>query len=153
LTGQIARGMGASVTLFHVVPEPPPIYARLHRLEPNVEAVLNSKSELGRNLRDQKRILEEMGVNVEVRLGQGAVLSEIHREIQGCNYDMVVTGSSQSRASLRTYILGDVTREIVNRATCAVMVVRSGITSEGILQSLTGWLDRITHHKSGKTNG
>jgi nucleotide-binding universal stress UspA family protein len=149
LTGQIARGMGASVTLFHVLPEPPPIYANLYKMETDVDAVLNSKSELGRNLREQKRILEEMGVNVEVRLGQGSVLSEIRREIRGGNYDLVVSGSSRSRASLRTYILGDVTREIVNRATCAVMVVRSGITSEGILQSLTGWLDRFTHHQKG----
>lgn len=151
LTGQIARGMEASITIFHVMPEPPAIYARLHRLETNVETILNSKSELGRNLREQRKILEDLGVPVEVKLRQGPVLSEIYREMRGGNYDLVVTGSSLSRASLRTYILGDVTREIVNRATCAVMVVRSGITSEGILQSLTGWLDRITHHHPAKT--
>ncbi|HEX4644564.1 MAG TPA: universal stress protein, partial [Verrucomicrobiae bacterium] len=48
VTGQIARGMGASVTLFHVVPEPPAMYSGLHRMELNVDSVLNSKSLLGR---------------------------------------------------------------------------------------------------------
>ncbi|HWF19433.1 MAG TPA: universal stress protein, partial [Verrucomicrobiae bacterium] len=153
LTGQIARGMQASVTLFHVMPEPPPIYARLYRLQTDVDAVLNSKSELGRNLREQKKILEDLGVNVEVKLREGSVISEILREIQAGNYDLLVAGSSLSRASLRTYILGDITREIVNRACCAVLIVRSGITGEGILHNLSGWLERITHHHKPEKTG
>ncbi len=145
LTGRIAQGMQASVTLLHVLPEPPALYARLHRLEMNVASVLNSKSELGRNLREQMQTLETLGVSAEVKLRQGSVPREIHREIETGNYDLVVTGSSLSRGSLRTYVLGDVTREIVNRSNCAVLVVRAGIKTEGIFQSLTGWLGRITH--------
>jgi nucleotide-binding universal stress UspA family protein len=144
LTGEIARGMGATVTLLHVMPEPPAMYARLHRMEVNVSAILNSKSELGRNLLIQKGLLESLGVATEVRLRQGPVMEEIFREIHSGNYDLVVTGSSLNRASLRTYMLGNVTREIVNRTNCAVLVVRAGIKSEGITQSLVGWLDRVT---------
>src|SRR5881396_3281963 len=33
LTGEIARGLGAGVTLLHVIPEPPAMYARLPRME------------------------------------------------------------------------------------------------------------------------
>ena len=55
---------------------------------------------------------------------QGPVLDEIMREIHEGGYDLVVTGSALSR-SLRTYVLGDISREIVNRANCAVLVVRS----------------------------
>ncbi len=146
LAGRIARGMQASITLFHVMPEPPALYARLHRFEVNVSAVLNSKSELGRNLREQKQTLEALGVAVEVKLRQGPVLPEIFREIREGNYDLVVTGSSLSRGSLRNYILGDVTREIVNRANCAVLVVRAGIESGSIVQSLAGWLGHLSRH-------
>ncbi|MDB6023069.1 MAG: UspA domain protein [Pedosphaera sp.] len=146
LTGLIARGMQASVSLFHVLPEPPALYSGLRRLQVNVEAMLNSKSELGRNLREEKQILEELGVPIEIKLRKGSVLAEICREIQTGNYDLVVTGSSLSRGNLRTYILGDITREIVNRAHCAVLVVRAGDGHESILQSLTGWLDRLAHH-------
>ena len=145
LTGQIARGMQATVTLLHVMPQPPPLYAGLRRLELNVEAILNSNSALGRNLREQKKALEAMGVPVEVKLREGSVLEEIHHEIRVGAYDLVVSGSSLSGGSFRTYILGDVTREIVNRSGCAVLVVRSDIGSQGVFQSLSEWIGRMTH--------
>jgi nucleotide-binding universal stress UspA family protein len=144
LAGRIARGMHASVTLFHVMPEPPAIYAHLPRMEVSIRDVLNSKSELGRNLREQKETLESFGVPTEAKLRRGPVIQEIFREIQNGNYDLVVTGSALSRGNLRTYILGNVTREIVNRCSCAILVVRAGIKSEGIAHSLTGWIDRIS---------
>lgn len=125
LTGQIARGMGASVTLFHVVPEPPAIYSGLHRMELNVDSVLNSKSLLGRNLRAEKEALEALEVPTEVRLCQGPVMDEIFQEIRQGNYDLVVAGSARSRSRLQTYMMGNITREIVNRSRCAVLIVRS----------------------------
>lgn len=145
LTGQIAAGMQAGVTLFHVMPETPAFYSGLQGLELDVEATLNSKSELGRNLREQKETLESLNVSVEIKLREGAVLAEMHREIVGGNYDLVVTGSSLSRSGLRTYILGDVTREIVNRANCAVMVVRSG-AGRGLFQRVKEFLAETTAH-------
>ena len=124
LSGQIARALGATVTLLHVMPEPPALYARLPRIEETAEWLLSSHSELGLNLRYARECLEALGLSVVVRLRQGPVLQEILREIHEGSEDLVVTGSALSR-SLRTYVLGDISREIVNRATCAVLVVRS----------------------------
>ena len=124
LSGQIARAMSATVSLLHVMPEPPALYSRLRRMEETAEWLLNSHTELGLNLRSGKESLEALGVPAEVRLRQGSVQEEILREIHGGNYDLVVTGSALSR-SLRTYVLGDISREIVNRANCAVLVVRT----------------------------
>jgi len=59
-----------------------------------------------------------------VHLRRGPVLEGILSEIREGKYDLVVTGSALSR-SLRTYMLGDISREIVNRVQCAVLVVRS----------------------------
>ncbi|EEF62018.1 universal stress protein [Pedosphaera parvula] len=151
LTGRIARGMDATVTLFHVMPELPAIYARLRRMEVSVNRVLNSKSELGQNLREEKETLEALGVKTEVRLRQGIVLDEIFQEIRSGNYDLIVTGSALNRGTLHTYVLGNVTREIVNRSTCAVLVVRTGIKSAGITQSLVSWFDRVTHRAAIKS--
>ena len=123
LTGQIAHGTGASATLLHVMGEPPAIYARLPRMEETPAGLLNSDSELGINLRQEKATLESMGVPTEVRLRQGPVLQQILREIHAGHYDLVVTGSALSRG-LRSYVLGDITREIVNRTDCAVLVAR-----------------------------
>jgi nucleotide-binding universal stress UspA family protein len=75
-------------------------------------------------MREAKASLEALGVAVEVRLREGSVLPEILSEIEQGGYDLTVTGSALSR-SLRTYVLGDISREIVNRAGCAVLVVRS----------------------------
>jgi nucleotide-binding universal stress UspA family protein len=145
LTGQIAKGMEASVTLLHVMPELPAIYARLHRMEVNVQKVLDSNSELGRNLHHQKELLDSLGVPTEVCLRQGSVMEEIFRVINGGNYDLVVTGSSLNRGSLRVYVLGDITREIVNRVNCAVLVVRTGVKSQGIAHRLLDWFQRLAH--------
>jgi glycosyltransferase involved in cell wall biosynthesis len=123
-TAEIAKAVGAEVTLLHVLPELPAIYSGLPRLVESSAAILNSGSELGRNLRQEKEMLESFNVITDVVVRQGAVLEEILREIHVGKYDMVVTGSALSR-SLRTYVLGDITREIVNRIGCAVLVVRS----------------------------
>jgi nucleotide-binding universal stress UspA family protein len=143
LTAQIARSTGATVTLLHVMAQPPAIYAGLRRMEESATWLLNSPSELGLNLRHEKEALEGLGVPTEVRLRRGSVIEQILREIERGNYELVVTGSALSR-SLRTYVLGDITREIVNRAHCAVLVVRSqekpGESGSGLLS----WWSRLT---------
>ena len=124
LTGQIARGVGARITLLHVLPETPAIYAHLPRMQEDTDWLLRSHSELGVNLRREKETLESLGVETEVKLRRGTVLEEILREAAEGAYDVVVTGSALSHG-LRTYVLGDVSRGIVNRASCPILVVRS----------------------------
>jgi nucleotide-binding universal stress UspA family protein len=124
LTGQIAGGAGAQITLLHVIPEMPAIYAHLPRIHETADWLLSSNTELGLNLRREKETLEALGVVTEVKLRRGSVLEEILRESTEGGYDLIVTGSAPSRG-LRTYVLGDVSREIVNRSSSPVLVVRS----------------------------
>lgn len=142
LTGDIARGMGATVTLLHVMPELPGMYAGLRGMEETAAWLLNSKSELGINLRHEKETLESLGVQTEVRLRQDAVLDGILNEIHEGQYELVVTGSELSRG-LRSYILGDITREIVNRSGCAVLIVRGPRKSEHARGGFRGMLGRF----------
>src|SRR5437762_267613 len=125
LTGKVAAAVGASVTLLHVMAEPPAIFADLMQLEDDVERLLQSGSELGRNLLAQKQSLEKLGVLVEVRIRHGFVLDQIFAEVSERGHDLIVTGSSLTRGPLGHYIMGDVTREIVNRANVPVLVARS----------------------------
>jgi nucleotide-binding universal stress UspA family protein len=124
LTGKLVKGCGASVVLLHVMPEPPALYAGLPRMDLTPEKLLKSRSELSLNLKHEKETLQNAGVPAEVRLRRGAVLEEILREIHDGEYDLVVTGSAPSR-HFRTYVLGDISREILNRVSRAVLVVRS----------------------------
>jgi nucleotide-binding universal stress UspA family protein len=125
-TGRLAAAVNASVTLLHVMAEPPAMYADLVRLEENVDQLLQSKSELGTNLRRQRRELERLGVPAEVRLRHGIVIDQVFDEVREGNYDLIVTGTSQARGLLRHYIMGDLTRSILNRANVPVLVARAG---------------------------
>jgi len=125
-TGKLASAVGASVTLVHVMAEPPAMYADLVRLEENVDQLLQSNSELGTNLRRQKRELNRLGVSAEVHLRHGIVIDQVFEEVRAGNYDLIVTGTSQARGLLRHYIMGDLTRDILNRANVPVLVARAG---------------------------
>jgi nucleotide-binding universal stress UspA family protein len=131
LTGKLAAAVGASVTLLHVMAEPPAIYADLVRMEEDVDRLLQSKSELGTNLRREKRELERLGVSAAVRLRHGIVIDQVFEEAREGDYDLIVTGSSPARGLLRHYIMGDLTRSILNHANCPVLVARGGKSTGG----------------------
>jgi nucleotide-binding universal stress UspA family protein len=61
-----------------------------------------------------------------VRLRHGIVIDQLFDEVRGGNYDLIVTGTSQARGLLRHYIMGDLTRSILNRANVPVLVARAG---------------------------
>lgn len=126
LTGTLAKAVGASVTLLHVMAEPPAMYADLVRLEEDVDRLLESKSELGINLSEQKADLEKLGVLAEVRIRHGIVVDQVFAEAREQRYDLIVSGSSRARGMLRHYIMGDLTRTILNHANCPVLVARAG---------------------------
>ena len=143
LTGSIAKGAAAPITVLHVLPEPPAIYARLPKMQETPDWILRSNSELGLNLRRARDTLQTLGVAAEVKLRHGVVLEEILREIAEGEYDLVVTGSALSRG-LRTYMLGDVSREVVNRASCPVLVVRSRDDMAEKHSGIRGFWERVT---------
>ncbi len=125
-TGKLARCVNAVVNLFHVMQEPPAVYADLIRLEEDAARLLESNSKLGRVLRHQKDLLEQLGVFGEIRLRHGLVAQELLKELQRGDYDLVVSGSSPAEQRLYKYVLGDATREILTRARLPVLVVRTG---------------------------
>jgi nucleotide-binding universal stress UspA family protein len=143
LAGEIAKGLGASITLLHVMPVTPALFATLPGIEQDTEVLLRSESELSINLRTGRETLQQLGVAADIRLRHGSVLEQILHEIHEGNYDLIVTGSALSR-SLRTYVLGDITREIVNRTNCAVLVVRSQQQSMQPRFGLRGWLGKLS---------
>src|SRR5438477_12600230 len=126
LTGKLASAVGAAVTLLHVMAEPPAIYADLVQMEEDVGRLLELNSELGVNLRRQRESLERLGVPTEVHVRHGIVLDQVFAEAREGDHDLIVTGSSQARGLLRHYIMGDLTRSILNHANCPVLVARGG---------------------------
>jgi len=88
--------------------------------------LLHSNSELGTNLRHQKRELDRLGVPAEVHLRHGIVIDQVFEAARDSNCDLIVTGTSQARGLFRHYIMGDLTRDILNRSNVPVLVARAG---------------------------
>ena len=151
--GEIARHLNASVDLLHVLAEPPAVYANLVKSEDDASQILQSDSKLGRCLRSQKELLEKMAVPCEVLLRHGLVLDELLGELQRTEYDLVVTGSSPADDRLRRYIMGNITREIVNRAELPVLVVRGGTEPDHGLGGLVKRLLKRPGESSGGESG
>ncbi len=126
LTARLLAPAGVNVTLLHVTAEAPAVFSGFRGMGANAAHLLENDTDLARNLRAECETFVAVGMPAEVRLRQGLVLNEIADEFRTGDYDLVVTGSTLARGSLRQYILGDLTREIVNRAGCPVLIVRSG---------------------------
>jgi nucleotide-binding universal stress UspA family protein len=123
--GQIAKAVKAEVDLFHVMQEPPAVYAELIRIDEATERLLESKSKLGRTLRHQKDLLEKLGVFGKLRLNHGLVAPELQKELHRTQYDLLVFGSSPTAGKLSRLVLGDVTRDIVDSTELPILVMRS----------------------------
>jgi nucleotide-binding universal stress UspA family protein len=150
--GVIAHAVDASVNLIHVMPAVPAMYSDLVRFEETTNRVLESKSRLGRTLRRQKDLLEQNGVLGDILVRRGDVVPEVLKELRRVEYDLVVSGSLPAQEKLRKYVMGDVAREIVNRAGIPVMVAR---TSQKIrlVKVLTGLFNRIFRNPEKPSHG
>jgi nucleotide-binding universal stress UspA family protein len=154
LAGKIAQRASATVTLFHVVAEPPVLLTNLIQKEEDVDLLFRSNTELGRNLRREQEALEQMGVPCTVLLRHGFVIREVCKEVQHGDYDLVVTGLSLNRGALRTYLMGNLTNEIINCAERPVLVVRSAEEPLGIghdLKELFSEITDVLHHTKEQT--
>lgn len=121
----IAKELSAQIALLNVIPAPPAMHGTLYRRQRDVEALLKSESALARNLRNEKKIIEDAGVPVTIRIGHGIVIDQILNEVTKGDHDLVVAGSWAIRNRWRAYMIGNITREIVNRTDRPVLVIRS----------------------------
>lgn len=119
--------------LLHVFVEAPAMYADLWERKEDQDWLLRSGSSLAKNLKSQKELLNKEGVACELRLAHGYVTDEILNEIQvGC-HDLVVVGSNPSGGPIGSYILGDVTRELISAVSVPMLVVRATARPAGVL--------------------
>ncbi len=123
--GDIAHAVDAVVDLIHVMPDVPAMYSDLVSFEENADRILKSNSGLGVTLRRQKELLEHIGVFGEILVRRGDVVPELLKQLKRARYDLIVSGSLPAKERLRKYVIGDVAREIVNRAGIPVLVVRT----------------------------
>jgi hypothetical protein len=115
----------------------------LYRHQRDVEALLKSDSALARNLRNEKKMIEDAGVRATIRIGHGIVIDQILNEVIQGDHDLVVAGSWAIRDRWRTYIVGNITREIVNRTDRPVLVIRSDKEPKSLVNRLRRMVTRF----------
>jgi nucleotide-binding universal stress UspA family protein len=135
-TAALAKDLGAGITLLSVLPQPPAMHGTLYRRQKDVDALLKSDSALARNLRNDKKIIEDAGVPVTVRISYGMVINQILNEVALGDHDLVVAGSWAIRDRWRNYAIGNLTRDIVNRTDRPVLVIRSDKTPKSLVNRL-----------------
>jgi nucleotide-binding universal stress UspA family protein len=138
LVSGIARDLGASATVFNVIPRAPVVVSERRERELIPEVLLNSESALAKNLRAAKEMLASMDVPAEIRVRAGIVDTEIAAEIEAGDYDLVVLGSKKSRDVFTEYLMGNMTRRLVNWSARPVLVVAGKIRSA----RRRSWLER-----------
>ena len=123
---RILAALGSSVTVVHVLPDLPGMYGdRLRDEESQPEEFLASNSRSSRNVQRQIEIFRSAGVETRLALATGDVATRVVEQVRRGGHGLLIVGSSPERGALRTYMLGDLTRDIVGRAVRPFLVVRS----------------------------
>ena len=125
-TAWLASALKARITAFHVLPHAPEIYGDwVERGEEEPEEFLQSKSRLARNIGRQLEIFRAAGLETGFHTATGEVVSSVLSEVRRDRIDLLIVGSPAASGAIRSYMLGDVTREIASRARVPFLVVRS----------------------------
>ncbi|MBN1148530.1 MAG: universal stress protein [Anaerolineales bacterium] len=123
LSAYLAQVAQARVTLLHVAGSVPSMYTGLGEIEETLAELLRTDTPLARHLRWCAETLAQRGVNAELELRHGVVVNEILREARIGDYDLIVLGSHISATIWQSLMLDNVTRQVVDRAPCPVLVI------------------------------
>jgi nucleotide-binding universal stress UspA family protein len=106
------------------------MYTGLEEIEETLPELLQTDTPLAQHLRRSAKILARHQVTATLKQRHGVAADEILREALEGNYDLVVIGASGTAGRLREWLLGNVTRQVVEHALCSVLVVkRVGVPS------------------------
>lgn len=126
--GWLTRAINAHATLLHIVSPVPSMYTGLEDIEETLPELLQTDTPIAQHLRDGAEILARHQVSAALRLRYGVAADEILRETHEKDYDLVIIGASGTAGRLKEWLLGNVTRQIVEHAPCSVLVVKQGPT-------------------------
>ncbi len=121
---RLAQAARAQATLLHVTGNAPGMYTGLREIEETLPALLQTDTPAARHLRYGAEILDQRDVAAELKLRHGVAADEILREVHEGNYDLILIGASGAAGRLREWLLGNVTRQVVEHASCSVLVVK-----------------------------
>lgn len=121
---RLARPLGASVTVLHVLSQQSLLFEGFGPRPDMVEAFLAGSSPEASTLRDAVAMLNERGVQAQVRGRVGPVLDEILAELRVGSYDLLVIGAHRVASALDRILLEDITEDLLDVSPLPVLVVK-----------------------------
>ena len=122
---RLAGAARAQATLLHVASPVPSMYTGLDDITESLTELLQTDTPIARHLRQGAETLARYQVTAELELRRGVAAAEILRKAHRDKYDLIVIGASGTAGRLREWLLGNVTRQIVECAPCSVLVVKT----------------------------
>jgi len=123
---ELARRVGAALTVLHVVEPVHFDYPTSERLAAHWQDLLTTDTPQARRLRALLERAEAEGVDAELEVRHGSVMHEIVAQARAEPYDLIVMGSRYSSHSLRSQYLPDVAARVLETLSRPVLVVRAG---------------------------
>ena len=121
---RLAQATAAQATLLHVADTAPGMYTGLREMEETLPKLLQSNTSIALHLHRGSEILEQHQVATEMKLRQGVAADQLLIEAREGNYDLLVIGASGAAGRLQEWLLGNVTRQIVEHSPRSVLVVK-----------------------------
>ncbi len=121
---ELAQASGAELTLLHITTPVPSMYTGMDEIEETFEELLQTDTPTARHLRAAAGILAEYNLKSQLEVRQGDVTEEILEKSFSEHFDLVLVGAPQIKSRLKEWIMGDVTRNLVNHSESAVLIVR-----------------------------
>ncbi|MFN2145033.1 MAG: universal stress protein [Anaerolineales bacterium] len=123
LSARLAGQAGMTASLLTVSAAVPSMYTGIKGMEETIEEVLKTDTPMAQHLRRSAELLTDHGIDADIKIRHGDVVEAILEEAVQGKYDLIVLGFSEGW-TLRGLMLGNVTQQIINRAPCAVLVVK-----------------------------
>jgi nucleotide-binding universal stress UspA family protein len=124
LAFDMAKAVGAEVTIMHVIPPTNLDYPSTRDVREHVNDLAQTNTLPGRGLRTALEIAQQEGLKANVTARQGQIVEEILAEVREGNYDMVCMGSPYSASGLRQFYSPNVTAEIAEAVHRPVLIAR-----------------------------
>lgn len=127
---KFAESLDAKVTLMHVAANIPSMYTGLETIEETLQELLQTNTPIARHLRKCAKILKQHNVPAELKIKHGELVYEIVREIDREDYDLVIVGASGFSTGLKQWLMGNVTKDLIDLVGIPIMVVNQAHAAE-----------------------
>ncbi len=126
----LARGLSAHLTLFHVMEPIGYDYPISREMQLHANSLLESDTPQARMLGEALAAAREIDPSAELVVGHGSTVNQILEEIRRKDYDLVCLGSPGNARSLRRLYTPNVTAEIAELGGLPVLIGGDAIPSK-----------------------